>query len=142
MEIFNTHRLTQKQRFNAALVVGIVAAFVIGIATGYLRILIALSSGFDFSIVTIGGTYALAYVIRKVGRGVQVKFSVLGGILGFVVVSISNVIAFGYPLMAIFNLGLHIQILLMFLNGNLNTLLMLAYQVFAVYIAYTQSRFI
>lgn len=142
MEIFNTHRLTQKQRFNTALIVGIIASVVIGIAIGYLRRLIAISSGFDFSIVTIAGTYALAYVIRKVGRGVQVKFSILGGVLGFLLVSISNVIAFGYPIISILNLGLHLQILLTLISGSLNNLLMLVYQVFAVYIAYNQSRFI
>lgn len=142
MEIFNTHRLTQKQRFNTAIIVGIVASLVLGIATGYLRLLIGATVGFDFSIVTIGATYILAFVMRKVGRGVQVKFSILGGILGFALVSISNVIAFGYPLMFIFNLKVHFQILLFFMSGNLNTLLMFVYQAFAVYIAYSQSRFI
>ena len=142
MQVFNTHRLTQKQRFNAAIIVGTIAAIGIGILTGYLRLVIAHSSGFDFSIVSIGATYLLAFILRKVGRGVQVKFSVLGGILGFITVSISNVIAFGFPIHYVFNLNAHFMILMSLLNGSLSNVLMLAYQGYAIYIAYSQSRFI
>lgn len=142
MEIFNTHRLTQKQRFNAAVVVGAVASIVIGIATGYARILIGTTTGFDFSFVSIGAGYAIAYVLRKVGRGVQVKFSILGGILGFIAVSISNVLAFGFPLSFILNVSAHLNVWLNLFSGNLNTVLMLVYQVAAIYIAYTQSRIV
>lgn len=142
MEIFNTRRLTQDQRFTSAIIVGVLASLGIGILSGYLRIFIARSVGMDFSLVTIGATYLLALVIQKVGRGVQVRFSILGGILGVVVCSISNVIAYGFPIQAILIPMVHFRIFASLISGNLNTILMLAYQVFAVYIAYTNSRFI
>ncbi|NLW15678.1 MAG: hypothetical protein GX038_05415 [Erysipelothrix sp.] len=142
MEIFNTHRLTQKQRFNTAIVLGTLAAFVIGIVTGYLRLIIASTVGFDFSVVTIAAGYAVGMVIQKLGRGVQLKFSILGGILGFIAVSVSNVIAFGYPIFFIFNIAIHFHIILTLISGSLNTILMLLYQSIAVYVAFNTSRII
>ncbi len=142
MEVFNTKRLTQKQRFNSAIVIGAIASIVIGIATGFVRIAIARATGFELSIINMGAAYALAMVIQKVGRGVQQKFSILGGILGFVTISIANVVAIGYPIIYIFNLGLHLQIWAMYLAGGVNTLITLIYQGLSVYIAYYNSRII
>ncbi len=142
MKIYNTRRLTQNQRFKSAVIFGTLGAIVIGVLTGYLRILISATTGFEFSIVTVGSTYLLALLIQKVGRGVQTRFSILGGILGFFVVSISNVIAFGFPLFQIFNPMAHFSILMHLLTGRMNTLFTLLYQAIAVYVAYENSRFI
>lgn len=142
MKVFNTSALTQKQRFNQAVIVGTLASIVLGIIIGYLRLYIALGTGFEFSIVTIGGTYVLAMVIQKVGRGVQPKFSILGAVLGFILVSISSVIAFGYPLMAIFNLRIHLSQWMLMLTGSFNSLFTLMYQVIAIYVAYSYSRIV
>lgn len=142
MKVFNTSALTQKQRFNQAVILGTVASVVLGIVVGYLRRFIAMGTGFEFSFITIGGTYVLAMFIQKVGRGVQPKFSILGAVLGFVLVSISSVIAFGYPLVAIFNLRIHLSQWMMMLTGSFNTLFTLMYQVIAIYVAYSYSRIV
>ncbi|HZJ87082.1 MAG TPA: hypothetical protein VFC75_02560 [Erysipelothrix sp.] len=142
MKIYNTRRLTQNQRFTSAVIFGTLGAIVLGALSGYLRIVISSTTGFEFSIVTVGATYLLALLIQKVGRGVQVRFSVLGGVLGFILVSISNVISFGYPLFQIFNPLAHFTIIMYLVSGNINTLLMLVYQGIAIYVAYTNSRFI
>lgn len=49
MEIFNTRSLTQKQRFNVALLVGLVSAVVLGIVSGIFRNKVA-----NFSLVIVG----------------------------------------------------------------------------------------
>lgn len=142
MKIFNTRSLTQQQRFFRALIIGSIGSIVIGIVTGYIRLAIGRSTGFEFSFITIGATYVLAMLIQKVGRGVQPRFSILGGILGFVVVSISNVLAWGLPLMAILIPQVHFQIWATFFTGSFNTLITLLYQAIAIYVAYNYSRII
>lgn len=133
MEIFNMRSLTQKQRFNTALISGIMAAVVLGIATGFIRRFINLSI-----IIWLVG-FGVAWVIRKMGRGVQVKFSVLAGIYALVGVLLSDVVfLFGFS--GILVPSAYLTVISYFLNQGVTSMIWLLYRVVAIYIAYNYSR--
>ena len=142
MEVFNTRRLTQNQRFKTAIPVGIVAAIVLGFLAGKTSLIIGQSTGLGFGIINIGAAYLLAMIIRKVGRGVQERFSVLGGVLAFVLVLISEAISLGLPFVSLFHLSTYRLVLNVILGNGISTILTLLYDGFAIYTAYMNSRII
>lgn len=142
MEVFNTRRLTQKQRFGLAVAVGIIAAIVLGILSGKISLWIGQSTGLGFAIINIGAGYLLGMTIQKIGRGVQTKFSILGGVLGVFMVLISEVIALGFPIYALFMPEVYRSTLNILLGGGVNSIITLIYNAIAVYTAYGYSRFL
>lgn len=142
MQIFNTRALTQKQRFSLAVIVGIPSAILLGIAAGKLTQWIGIATGFGFAIINIGAAYLLATVIRKVGRGVQERFSILAAILAVALVMISEIVSLGMPIVFIFYLDSYRWVLSMWFNSGISGLLSMIYNAIAVYVAYTYSRFI
>lgn len=142
MEVFNTRRLTQRQRFGLAVAVGIIAAIVLGILSGKISLWIGQSTGLGFGIINIGAGYLLGMTIQKIGRGVQAKFSILGGVLGVFMVLISEVIALGFPIYALFMPEVYRLILNILLDGGVNSIITLIYNAIAVYTAYGYSRFL
>ncbi len=142
MEVFNTRRLTQRQRFGLAVAVGIIAAIVLGILSGKISLWIGQSTGLGFAIINIGAGYLLGMTIQKIGRGVQTKFSILGGVLGVFMVLISEVIALGFPIYALFMPEVYRSTLNILLGGGVNSIITLIYNAIAVYTAYGYSRFL
>lgn len=142
MEVFNTRRLTQRQRFGLAVAVGIIAAIVLGILSGKISLWIGQSTGLGFAIINIGAGYLLGMTIQKIGRGVQTKFSILGGVLGVFMVLISEVIALGFPIYALFMPEVYRSTLNILLGGGVNSIITLIYNAIAVYTAYSYSRFL
>lgn len=142
MEVFNTRRLTQRQRFGLAVAVGIIAAIVLGILSGKISLWIGQSTGLGFAIINIGAGYLLGMTIQKIGRGVQAKFSILGGVLGVFMVLISEVIALGFPIYALFMPEVYRLTLKILLDGGVNSIITLIYNAIAVYTAYGYSRFL
>lgn len=142
MEVFNTRRLTQRQRFGLAVAVGIIAAIVLGILSGKISLWIGQSTGLGFAIINIGAGYLLGMTIQKIGRGVQAKFSILGGVLGVFMVLISEVIALGFPIYGLFMPEVYRLTLKILLDGGVNSIITLIYNAIAVYTAYGYSRFL
>lgn len=142
MEVFNTRRLTQRQRFGLAVAVGIIAAIVLGILSGKISLWIGQSTGLGFAIINIGAGYLLGMTIQKIGRGVQPKFSILGGVLGVFMVLISEVIALGFPIYGLFMPEVYRLTLNILLDGGVNSIITLIYNAIAVYTAYGYSRFL
>lgn len=133
MEVFNTRTLTQKQRFNTALITGLIAALVVGVVSGYVR------KVFNFSIIMWAIGYGVAWVIRKTGRGVQNKFSILGAVYTVLGILISDVVwLFGFA--AIFNPGAYYVAISFFVAQDISSILWIMFRLVSVYIAYNYSR--
>ena len=142
MEVFNTRRLNQQQRFTLAVLVGFIAAIVLGYASGKISIWIARATGFGFAFINIGAAYLLALVIQKVGRGVQERFSILGAVLAVLLIIVAEFTSFGFPISAIINPDAYRLVLKVLLGGGFNSILTIIYNGIAIYTAYSYSRFI
>lgn len=135
MEIFNLRALSQKQRFNYAIVSGLLAAIVLGVLTGLIRQTI----NFSFIVWAIG--YGVAMTIKKLGRGVQVKFSVLGAIYAFIGILISDVVL-TFGLARVLDPSAYLTVITLVLNEDISSIVWLVYRLIAIYIAYNYSRVI
>ena len=133
MEVFNTRTLTQKQRFNTALITGLIAAVVLGIVSGYVRKL------FNFSMIVWAIGSGIAWVIRKTGRGVQNKFSILGAVYAVLGIVISDVVWL-FGIAALFSPGAYYVAISLFIAQDISSIIWLMFRLVAVYIAYNYSR--
>lgn len=136
MEIFNTRSLTQKQRFNVALLVGLISAVVLGIVSGIFRNKVA-----NFSLIIVGVGYLIAFAIRKFGRGVQVKFSIAAAIFTFVAIVMSDVVTV-MGVAGLFDLSSYQIIFKYAAQNEIHSVLWIAYRLLAIYISYNYSRII
>jgi hypothetical protein len=89
MRIFNTQALSQKQRFTKAILMALPASIGLGYAYGILTFFIPIR----FSIVYIGIGWLLGRLIQKVGRGIDLKFSILAAVLAVLSFLISDLIS-------------------------------------------------
>ncbi|MDE8255722.1 hypothetical protein PT226_08255 [Erysipelothrix rhusiopathiae] len=136
MEIFNTRSLTQKQRFNVALLVGLVSAVVLGIVSGIFRNKIA-----NFSLVIVGVGYLIALAIQKFGRGVQIKFSIAAALFTFLAIVMSDVVTV-MGIAGLFDLSSYQIIFKYAAQNEIHSVLWIAYRLLAIYISYNYSRII
>ena len=135
MEIFNLRALSQKQRFNYAIVSGLLAAIVLGVLTGLIRQTI------NFSFIGWAIGYGVAMTIKKLGRGVQVKFSVLGAIYAFIGILISDVVL-TFGLARVLDPSAYLTVITLVLKEDISSIVWLVYRLIAIYIAYNYSRVI
>ncbi|AGN25064.1 hypothetical protein PT250_03670 [Erysipelothrix rhusiopathiae] len=136
MEIFNTRSLTQKQRFNVALLVGLVSAVVLGIISGIFRNKVA-----NFSLVIVGVGYLIALAIQKFGRGVQIKFSIAAALFTFLAIVMSDVVTV-MGIAGLFDLSSYQIIFKYAAQNEIHSVLWIAYRLLAIYISYNYSRII
>lgn len=140
-KVFNTEALSRNQRFQKALIAGILATLVFGIGYG----IIASSLRIEFSVVFLLIGYGIGWAIRTYGRGVQVKFSILGAICAAVCFIIADMIAIGG-----FSVFFNFQYFLMvfqvvfsrLVSLNPSSLLALLFRVGGVYAAFYSSRIV
>lgn len=136
MEIFNTRSLTQKQRFNVALLVGLVSAVVLGFISGIFRNKVA-----NFSLVIVGVGYLIALAIQKFGRGVQIKFSIAAALFTFLAIVMSDVVTV-MGIAGLFDLSSYQIIFKYAAQNEIHSVLWIAYRLLAIYISYNYSRII
>lgn len=136
--IYNSFKLNSNQRFLNALLYGIPTALGLGIAYGYISRILPI----NFSIIYVGIGYLIGMVIQKFGRGVQVKFSILGAVLAGISFVLSDVIRyFGLSLNPI----IFYQALLIFTQvylGSINGLINLLFFAWGIVTAYNKARII
>lgn len=143
-EVYNRSALTQKQRFLWAIGAGILSSLVIGFIYG--MILVAMTERFGmamvFSIVYVGIGWAIGWVIQTVGRGVQVRFSILGACCAVLCFILADIV-FQYSFM-FSSLDLFIRYLPEVFIDLVNpaSLLETAFKLFGVYYAYVNARFV
>ena len=136
--IYNSFKLNSNQRFLNALLYGIPTALGLGIAYGYISRILPIT----FSIVYVGIGYLIGMVIQKFGRGVQVKFSILGAVLAGIAFVLSDVVRY-------FGLGLNpiilyqaVLIITQVYLGSINGLINLLFFAWGIVTAYNKSRII
>lgn len=136
--IYNSFKLNPNQRFLNALLYGIPTALGLGIAYGYISRILPIT----FSIVYVGIGYLIGMVIQKFGRGVQVKFSILGAVLAGIAFVLSDVVRyFGLSLNPII-LYQAVLIITQVYLGSINGLINLLFFAWGIVTAYNKSRII
>lgn len=136
--IYNSFKLNSNQRFLNALLYGIPTALGLGIAYGYISRILPIT----FSIVYVGIGFLIGMVIQKFGRGVQVKFSILGAVLAGIAFVLSDVVRyFGLSLNPII-LYQAILIITQVYLGSINGLINLLFFAWGIVTAYNKSRII
>ena len=135
MSMLDRKGMSQDKRFRYALILAIITGIAVGIGTGLLRGIL------DTSLFLLLVGYLVAYVIRRYGRGVQTRFSVLGIIVTLCAIFLSDVVA-SYGLMAIFNIQSYSLVIQFIFYSDGNQWLWIATRVLSLFIAYTYSRVI
>ncbi len=138
MEIWNSRSLDNNQRFIAAIAAGFAAAVILGIAYGGLYSVLRVTSGILY--VFIG--WCIGQVIRRAGRGVHMRFGVVGAVMTLLAIIIGDSIAmFGFGVLVSPGMwGVSIVYWLrMFLSTNINSILGIVLRAFGVYMAYHYS---
>ena len=142
LKVYNTGALAQNQRFIRALVYGIGATLGLTVLYGLLSSMLRI----EFSVVYLLFGYAIGTVIRKYGRGVQPRFSVLAAVLAVFCFVFGDMISyFGFSIFTngfgFFFMGFRV-VLQSIVGTSINALLSLMFRIGGVYLAYTTSRFI
>lgn len=143
MQIYNSRYLDSNTKFALAIGASLVAAIVGGILYGLLSSILHV----EVSIVFVFIGWCIGYVIRTVGRGVHLRFSVLGAIMTLLAIFIGDAIAmvgigniFTYFSSAA-GIGVILQSwLASLLSTNISSLLSLAFRAAGVYFGYQYSR--
>ena len=123
-QVFNKHALTRNQRFMRALLYGTLVSVGLCIAYGLISSLLSI----EFSYAFVGIGYLIGLTIQKMGRGVQVKFSVLAAVLA--------VLTF------VFGLKTWINLMMNFSTGGVSGLISLLFRGFGVIAAYQSARIV
>ena len=132
LKIYNKQALTRNERFIRAVGYGVGATVGLTILYG----LIARFLMFEFSVVYLAFGYAIGTVIRKYGRGVQVRFSVLAAVLAVLCFLFGFTMGFQFFMLAFR------MVLQSLIGTSMSALLSLMFRIGGVYLAYTTSRFV
>lgn len=140
MKVYNTKNLNNKQRFPIAIAVGLVSAIVCGFLFAIIETILPL----HFPLLYAAMAYGVSYAVKTFGRGVQPKFTVVG------IVSVILSILFGYVFVFIMSIGFNFELLPLYLQTVLVSMLTLDFHgiielmciAYSIYIAYYNSRII
>ncbi len=91
LKVYNKSALTRQQRFQNAVVTGLLAAVC---CVAVIFVLHRIVHVF-FDILYVGAGYLIGYVICRYGKGVQVRFSVLAVVLTLAVIIIGDMLIMG-----------------------------------------------
>ena len=143
MQIYNARSIDRNSRFIIAIFAGLAAAIVGGILYGAVYSFIHIQAAIMY--VFIG--WCIGQVIRNVGRGVTLKFSILGAIMTLLAIMIGDFVAIvglGNTLTALVTPSLwgdFIRIwLAMNLSTNLSSILGLVLRALGIYMGYLYAR--
>lgn len=138
-KIYNTSAISNKHRFYQAVGAGLIAAIAIGILYGLFMSMIHLQSSLLFLLVG----YAISWVILKVGRGVQSKFSILGAICAILAIVIADLIMiYGLPILftpQLWAKGI-VYLLHYYFTPGIHSILSVIFRLAAIGVAYQYSR--
>ena len=142
LKIYNKQALTRNERFIRAVVYGVGATVGLTVLYGILSALLRI----EFSVVYLAFGYAIGTVIRKFGRGVQVRFSVLAAVLAAICFVLGDMISMvGF---SVFTNGFGVFFLVFrvalqsLLGTSMNALLALLFRIGGIALAYSSARFV
>lgn len=141
LKVFNVNSLGQNERFKKALLFGILTSIGLSILLALTQRLLSIR----FSLLYLLAGFLIALVIKKYGRGVQVKFSYLGAVLTVLTILFADVLTVTGLLIiqdpSIILQGL-VLVIRSWLSPDINNLLAMLFRVYAIYYAYNNSRII
>ncbi len=141
LKIYNKNALTQKERFVQAIIFGTLAT--IGLIICYV-LFNRIIGDWEFQVAFIAVGYAIGYVVKKTGRGVQLKFSILAAILCTFVIAFGDLFTYFPEIITYPNLwfdGFRI-ILHVYSQLDFNAIIGLLFRATGIYIAYINGRII
>lgn len=134
MNLFDTRSMSQNQRFNRMILIGLIAAIILGFAYGLVS---DLAGGWELHVLYLLIGYLIGNFVRRVGRGVQKRFQILAAVLTILVILIGDMV---YPMLVN---GLPFSFILSITLRNyfsgISGLLSLIFRVSAVVVAYTNA---
>lgn len=139
MKVYNTRALSRNQRFKNALLFAIPSTLGIALVLGFALRLMPI----QFEIMFLAVGYAIGYVIRTYGKGVQTRFSVLGAVCCFVAIVMADAIAMA-GIGGMFNPMLWVFVVMSYFSslGSLWGILGILFRIGAISVAYEQSRIV
>ena len=142
MQIYNARYADNNQRFIMACIASFISAIVLGILFGWVKSMLMIIPSVLF--IVIG--YGIAWVIRKIGRGVTQKFMILGAVMTFLSILVADtcsIVGVGAFLSSIFNPQMWSFALQAwfstYLSANLNSILGLILRGIGIYCGYIYS---
>lgn len=126
-------KLNEDQRFYQSIGYALLGAVLVGVLSGFLR---SYYNSFVF-LLAIG--VAISSLIRKVGRGVSVRFSLLSLASAWIAIFISDV-ACAYGLMGLFDLQSYALVLQFISYADGGQIMWVVWRVLTLALAYTYSR--
>lgn len=144
MKVYNTGLLKNKQRFNIAVLVGIVSAIVFGFILAWLYIAFHNVISYFYSLLYVVAGMGIGHLIRYFGRGVEEKFCILAGICALVAILLS------FIFIAALSTGFSFSLIPFYLRymgaslmpSNIYGIIRLMFIAYAVYMAYYYARIV
>ena len=143
MQIYNTKYLDSNTKFILAILAGLATAIVGGVLYGLLSSILHV----EVSVVFVFTGWCVGYVIRTVGRGVHLRFSIVGAIMTLLAIFIGDCIAMvGIGnILYYFTHGAEFGLLMRawlssILSTDISSLLRLLFRAAGVYFGYQYSR--
>lgn len=130
------HSLTVKQRYLLSSLIGFISCIALGVLFGLFRHHIL---DFEFSQLIIG--FLIAFIFRKLGKSVQLKFALTAVIFTLIAIVTSDVVN-AYNLKGMFNIELILATFAYSFSYDIASIVWLSYRGLSLYIAYMYSRII
>lgn len=126
LKVYNKDAITRQQRFQNAVLVGVLAAA----ASIVLMVLIARMTFLHLQILYLASGYAIGTLICRYGRGVQIQFAILAAALAGLVIIICDLLIYGS----------FAAVLSLFAENSIDILWTVGYRLAALIIAWQTSR--
>lgn len=141
LQIYNKNAVTKHERFIRGCIAGILSSLVLAVLYGIISSYLLIT--FEIFYVAIG--YGIGYSIQKFGRGIQLRFSILGAVCAGCCFILADMISIGG--FAIFtNFGFFITVFRFILTSlfstSINSLLGLLFRAAGIMAAYQTSRIV
>lgn len=135
MNLLDRKGLSQDERFRYATTLALICSVILGILTGLLR------TFFESSLWLLPIGFGIAYIVRRYGRGVQTRFSVIAILFTIVAILLSDVV-FNFGLMGLLSFESYRIVLTFSFMNDISQMAWLVSRIFTIFIAYSYSRVI
>lgn len=144
MKVYNTGLLKNKQRFNIALLVGIISSIVFGFLLAFIHVQFSSIISYFYSLLFVLVGMGIGYLIRYFGRGVEEKFCILAAVCTVIAILLSYF--FEAMLLAGFDFSLfpfYIQYMnAQLFNFTIYGIIRFMFIAYAIYMAYYYARIV
>ncbi len=136
--VSNTQFLNNRQRFQRGLLFGSLTALVCAVLVS----LLAFMMNRKFSILYIVIGIAVSNTVRHFGKGVTLKFSILGGVLTFLSIFLAEILTL-YGFEIILRPELYLKAMTTVIGNSFDgasSIMFLIFQIIGIYIGFTNAK--